>query len=200
MSVHGMIDESIPADGGIYTRLNPNLFFMNTLTSALKSVADAQDPGPELLPSTELTIPVESAKTAPANLVMAKDAHVSAADVAQLSADVGIETEVASWDERLSKASRMLSMRDEHGRLVGFAQLMQYEDLNLFVDGMVHPDFQGQGVFKDMMDTGIAELRAEGHERVYLDPAPGTEAMYQHLGWTPVEGGLVHVDAKPNES
>ena len=50
------------------------------------------------------------------------------------------------------------------------------------------PPFEGVGAGKTLLELVMAELRAQGHARLFLgcsdDPASRSYGFYRHLGWT----------------
>ena len=51
----------------------------------------------------------------------------------------------------------------------------------------VLPDFEDQGIGRELLSRTLAELRAIGHRRAFLgcspDPASRSYGFYRHLGW-----------------
>ncbi|SDN93450.1 Acetyltransferase (GNAT) family protein [Janthinobacterium sp. OK676] len=50
------------------------------------------------------------------------------------------------------------------------------------------PAFEGLGIGKTLLERVMAELRAQGHQRLFLgcssDPASRSYGFYRYLGWT----------------
>ncbi len=93
------------------------------------------------------------------------------------------------WQERLDRSRDTLALRDYEtgGGLVAFARVEEIEDtVCSFHDGMVDPAYQKKGVFGAMLRIGIRYANENGFTTARIVADPGTEAMYKHLGFTPV--------------
>jgi ribosomal protein S18 acetylase RimI-like enzyme len=68
------------------------------------------------------------------------------------------------------------------GRLIAAGRaLADGEDSSYICGVAVHPDYQGLGIGRDVVNRLIAFSR--GRRRIYLHAAPGKEAFYRKLGF-----------------
>ncbi|MDA9498516.1 GNAT family N-acetyltransferase [Bradyrhizobium sp. CCBAU 11357] len=70
----------------------------------------------------------------------------------------------------------------EQGRLVGAGRVLaDGRDCAYLCDVAVHPDHQGRGLGRDMIERLLARCR--GHRKIILYAVPGKEGFYEHLGF-----------------
>jgi GNAT superfamily N-acetyltransferase len=99
----------------------------------------------------------------------------------------------AHWQSVAAKPDNVLLIAEEDGRVVGTA----YLELATRANGthraevnkvLVHPDRQGAGIGRHLMDAIEASARVRGRTLLHLDTDQfdGSNAFYMRCGWTPV--------------
>jgi GNAT superfamily N-acetyltransferase len=99
----------------------------------------------------------------------------------------------AYWQSVVAKPDNVLLIAEEDGHVVGTA----YLELATRANGthraevnkvLVHPDRQGEGIGRQLMDAVEASARARGRTLLHLDTDQfdGSNAFYMRCGWTPV--------------
>ena len=75
---------------------------------------------------------------------------------------------------------------DDRGQIVGALVLYPRRDHMLLANVAVHPDHQGQGLGRALIDWAESTARAEGYHEMRLfthREMPENVALYQRLGW-----------------
>jgi GNAT superfamily N-acetyltransferase len=120
----------------------------------------------------------------PACLILRGQTRENAISVGEL-ADRGI-TE-GSWRADVVSGRLPGYVASVGGRIVGYC--FGDRDTGEIVVLALLPDYEGKGLGKALLARMVAELRALGHGRLFLEAAadPGTRAhgFYRHLGWRP---------------
>lgn len=77
-------------------------------------------------------------------------------------------------------------MVEKHGEILGFA-VGNVETGNIWAL-FVHPDHEGQGIGRALLDTMVEWLFDQGLQRLNLTTEPGTRAQrfYEESGWSQV--------------
>ena len=92
-------------------------------------------------------------------------------------AEVGITAE--SWAEMMRSGSLP-------GQLVGYC--FGERDTGEIIVLALLPEFEGLGIGKTLLEQIMGQLRAQGHQRLFLgcssDPASRSYGFYRYLGWT----------------
>lgn len=101
----------------------------------------------------------------------------------QLS-QVGITAE--SWAEMMLSGSLPGQVCHHDGQLVGYC-FGERETGEIIVLALL-PEYEGLGLGKTLLEGIMAELRTQGHQRLFLgcssDPASRSYGFYRYLGWT----------------
>lgn len=88
----------------------------------------------------------------------------------------------------------VISMWEERGtyhRLIGFSRATSDHAFNATIwDVVVHPDFQGKGLGKALMQHTIKELRREDISNITLFADPHVVSFYRELGFMPDPEGI----------
>lgn len=85
----------------------------------------------------------------------------------------------------------MWEQRGSHRRLIGFSRATSDHAFNATIwDVVVHPDFQGQGLGKALMQQLIKKLRSEDISNVTLFADPQVVDFYKNLGFMPDPEGI----------
>ncbi|RLP81287.1 GNAT family N-acetyltransferase [Micromonospora sp. BL4] len=104
------------------------------------------------------------------------------------------ESLTAWWHEYLPQAPEpnKLLVADVDGTPQGFAFLQKAGQRGEVFAIHVHPQAQGQGVGRRLMEQGLAVLRSWGCDRALLwvlADNHGAQGFYRKLGWTPIPEG-----------
>ena len=85
----------------------------------------------------------------------------------------------------------MWEQRGSRRRLVGFSRATSDHAFNATIwDVVVHPDFQGRGLGKELMRQLIKKLRSEDISNVTLFADPQVVEFYKGLGFMPDPEGI----------
>ncbi|WP_219116361.1 GNAT family N-acetyltransferase [Janthinobacterium sp. UMAB-56] len=99
-------------------------------------------------------------------------------------AAVGITAE--SWADMMHSGSLPGLVCHHDGRLVGYC--FGERDTGEIIVLALLPEFEGLGIGKTLLEGIMAQLRAQGHQRLFLgcssDPASRSYGFYRYLGWT----------------
>jgi GNAT superfamily N-acetyltransferase len=103
---------------------------------------------------------------------------------AERLAEVGITAD--SWAEMMRSGSLPGHVCHHAGQLAGYC--FGARDTGEIVVLALLPEFEGLGIGKTLLERVMAELRAQGHQRLFLgcsnDPASRSYGFYRYLGWT----------------
>ena len=72
--------------------------------------------------------------------------------------------------------SMTLGVKDDSGEIIGVALASVWGDIAVFGPMAVHPDHQRKGIARQLMDSTLKDLKAEGIKKVGLFTFPGSEA------------------------
>lgn len=85
----------------------------------------------------------------------------------------------------------MWEQRGARRRLIGFSRATSDHAFNATIwDVVVHPDFQGRGLGKELMKQMIKKLRSEDISNVTLFADPHVVGFYKGLGFMPDPEGI----------
>ena len=93
----------------------------------------------------------------------------------------------------------MWELKDDKSRLIGFSRATSDHAFNATIwDVVVHPDFQGRGLGKALMEKIIKELRRADISNVTLFADPHVIEFYRDLGFAPDPEGIKGMFWYPN--
>ena len=99
-------------------------------------------------------------------------------------AEVGITAD--SWADMMRSGSLPGQVCHHDGQLVGYC--FGERDTGEIIVLALLPEFEGLGIGKALLEAIMAQLRAQGHQRLFLgcssDPASRSYGFYRYLGWT----------------
>ena len=120
--------------------------------------------------------------------------EISHADYAMLRASAGWRALSPAQVEAGLRGSAFLVAAKDGERAVGMTRLIS--DGGYFavvVDVVVLPEYQGQGIGREMMSRAVAHiknsLRSGEHSYTILTSAPGKEGFYEKMGFHQVPNG-----------
>jgi ribosomal protein S18 acetylase RimI-like enzyme len=116
---------------------------------------------------------------------------IDARKLDNLFASVGWEPRGTNkWHEIITKSSAVISIYD-NAKMIGFGRLVEDGSVASLHDGVVHPDYQQQGLFSRIHNYGLTQIAGKDYDRIMLVAEPGTEDMYKHLGYLPATDVMV---------
>ena len=165
-------------------------FWKNLFTPSAGSTTARSD---VVLEGADTISPVGS--TEESQIVFSTEREVDLYDLEELCDAVG-------WARRPLKKVKIaiqnsflvLSMWEQRGakiRLVGFSRATSDRAFNATVwDVVVHPDFQGRGLGKELMNQTIERLRRADISNITLFADPQVVDFYRNLGFMPDPEGI----------
>ena len=116
-------------------------------------------------------------------LIYRKDAPLTGRQLAALCSQCGCHMTEEDFTEALYRAYFTISCWDGT-RLVGFIQTVSNGITEAWLeDILVHPDWGGYGIGKNLVTRAIAELHAEGICSVSLHLPKALQDFYESLGY-----------------
>jgi hypothetical protein len=114
-----------------------------------------------------------------------RDCDIDPSELDELSVAVGWRARgETQWRRALYQSTGVISLRvRELDMLIGFGRMSKDGGKVMLYDGMIHPTYQGLGLFKTMLVKAEKHLEEnEGIQAAFLVAENGTETMYRHLG------------------
>jgi len=102
-----------------------------------------------------------------------------------------------------------LGVKDDSGEIIGVALASVWGDIAVFGPMAVHPDHQRKGIARQLMDSTLKDLKAEGIKKVGLFTFPGSEAHedlyiktfgFEKKNLNPVRGKTAEKKELPSEN
>ena len=133
--------------------------------------------------SASITFHAANAEDTPAFIALRGKTRQNAVSQERL-AEVGITAD--TWAAMMRSGSLPGHVCHHDGQLAGYC--FGARDTGEIVVLALLPQFEGLGIGKTLLQRVMAELRAQGHERLFLgcssDPASRSYGFYRYLGWT----------------
>ena len=106
-------------------------------------------------------------------------ASVAASDMEKRAALNNIARNIAWWCSHPTEGLHLVSLQEE--RIAGVVLVKEYWNLcSLFV----HPDYQGRGIGRALMETAIEQCRMHSQrDAIKLNAASNAVAFYERLGF-----------------
>lgn len=99
-------------------------------------------------------------------------------------AEVGITAD--TWADMMRSGNLPGQVCHYDGQLAGYC--FGERDTGEIVVLALLPEFEGRGIGKTLLEAVMAQLCAQGHQRLFLgcssDPASRSYGFYRYLGWT----------------
>lgn len=109
---------------------------------------------------------------------------ITAEEYVALRASVGWGSpDLAKVETALSRSLAIIEERDEAGQLVGLARAVGDGMYVLLVDVVVHPDHQGSGIGRRLVERMRASYAVDHGNHVALFAAPDVAPFYESHGW-----------------
>ena len=93
--------------------------------------------------------------------------------------------EAANWNDAVSFIPQLLhdswntfTVRDEEGKLIGFAAVYATNQLASLTDVVIHPALQGKGLGKQLVGFVIRETKKSGFKSLKVDYASDKSGFY----------------------
>ena len=105
--------------------------------------------------------------------------------------------------------SMTLGVKDDSGEIIGVALASVWGDIAVFGPMAVHPDHQRKGIARQLMDSTLKDLKAEGIKKVGLFTFPGSEAHedlyiktfgFEKKNLNPIRGKTAEKKELPSEN
>lgn len=92
--------------------------------------------------------------------------------------------------KRVLASSSWIAYIKEKGKVVAFGRILEDGMMCLFYDVCVHPDYQGQGLGRQLMEHLISKVKDQGFISIGLftwEGNPDASKFYEKLGFEHVE-------------
>jgi GNAT superfamily N-acetyltransferase len=120
-----------------------------------------------------------------------KNGPITPKEIADLRQCVGWDRSESSYHQVLKK-HHTYSVRNQHGDLIAYVSVLTDEVADAFLlDLLVHPDFQGQGIGKQIVQFAISDMRESGVQCVQVTFNDELEEFYKKCGFHIFKGGIV---------
>ena len=129
------------------------------------------------------------------SIVFSTDRDIDLYELEELCSAVGwARRPIRKVKKAIQHSYLVVTMWEQRGarrRLVGFSRATSDHAFNATIwDVVVHPDFQGQGLGKELMRQLIKKLRSEDISNVTLFADPQVVEFYKGLGFMPDPEGI----------
>ena len=133
--------------------------------------------------SASITFHAANAEDTPAFIALRGKTRQNAVSQERL-AEVGITAD--TWAAMMRSGSLPGYVCQCGGQLAGYC--FGERDTGEIIVLALLPEFEGLGIGKTLLELVMTELRAHGHQRLFLgcsdDPASRSYGFYRYLGWT----------------
>ena len=120
-----------------------------------------------------------------------RDGPVSAQEIEVLRVAVGWDRFEGKYEQILRNSYAHFTVRDD-GRLVAFVNVISDGIGDAFlVDLLVHPEFQGRGFGKSLVEVAVSELTTDGVRCIQVTFNPEHEGFYRECGFHVLKAGII---------
>jgi len=138
-----------------------------------------------------------------AQIIFSKDKEIDVYELEELCDAVGWSRRpIRKVKKAIQYSFLVISMWEQRGayrRLIGFSRATSDHAFNATIwDVVVHPEFQGRGLGKELMRQIIKELRSEDISNITLFADPHVVDFYRQLGFRPDPEGIKGMFWYPN--
>ncbi len=124
-------------------------------------------------------------------MVVIEKGPVTDSEIGELRRAVGWDYEPGSYD-RVLKGVHTWFVARAGSRLIGFLSVISDGEADAFlVDLMVHPEYQKQGLGKEIVHTAVRYARRLGVQCVHVTFNRTEEAFYRKCGFHIFGGGII---------
>ncbi|WP_298616989.1 GNAT family N-acetyltransferase [uncultured Thermosynechococcus sp.] len=136
-------------------------------------------------------------------IIFSKEKDIDVYELEELCDAVGwARRPIRKVKKAIQHSFLVLSMWEQRGayrRLIGFSRATSDHAFNATIwDVVVHPEFQGRGLGKELMRQIIKELRSEDISNITLFADPHVVDFYRQLGFRPDPEGIKGMFWYPN--
>lgn len=120
-------------------------------------------------------------------ITVTRDKDITYSKLDGLFRSVGFEARgPEEWNRILEESAEVVGLWDG-STLVGFARMTESPDQTTcsFHDAVVLPSHQGQGLLTQMQAIAERIIIEKNYTHASIEAVPGSEAIYEHLGWKP---------------
>ena len=118
---------------------------------------------------------------------------VTDAEIVELRAKVGWDYDPGKYDQILKGVSTYFVARDKE-KLIGFVSVISDRAADAFlVDLMVHPDYQKQGLRKELVKRAVKYSKSIGVQCVHVTFNQIEEEFYRKCGFHIFGGGIIDI-------
>jgi GNAT superfamily N-acetyltransferase len=126
------------------------------------------------------------------NLDIVREGTVAPAEIEALRIAVGWDKGSGNYDKILQRHFTYYTVRASDGHLIGYMSILSDGLADAFLlDLMVHPDFQGQGVGRRIVQRAIRDMKDAGIQCVQVTFDEKLRDFYRKCGFFIFGGGVV---------
>ncbi|BAC09234.1 MULTISPECIES: GNAT family N-acetyltransferase [Thermosynechococcus] len=168
-----------------------------------KSLFNSQPTASATTTSPSLGSPVERDNGSESKIIFSKEKDIDVYELEELCDAVGWSRRpIRKVKKAIQHSFLVISMWEQRGayrRLIGFSRATSDHAFNATIwDVVVHPEFQGRGLGKELMRQIIKELRSEDISNITLFADPHVVDFYRQLGFRPDPEGIKGMFWYPN--
>ena len=113
-------------------------------------------------------------------------------EIEDLREAIGWDRSEGTYEDILKRHYAYYTVREADGRLIGYLSVLSDGISDAFLlDLMVHPDYQRQGIGKQLVQTAIQDMKKEGIRCVQVTFNPELEEFYTRCGFHIFKGGII---------
>lgn len=116
---------------------------------------------------------------------------VDATEIENLREAIGWDRQEGKYKKILEKAYAHYILRDKE-KLIGFMLIISDGIADaFFIDLIVHPDYQSQGIGSSIVKQGIKDIKTAGIKCIQITFEEKLEGFYKKLGFHIFKGGII---------
>ena len=120
-----------------------------------------------------------------------RDDNITGREIEDLRVVIGWDRMGGKYDQIMKKAYTRYSVRDKK-KLIGYLSVLSDGIADAFlVDLMVHPEYQGKEIGKQMVKHAILDLKDEGIKCIQVIFNPELETFYKRFGFHILKEGII---------
>ncbi len=124
--------------------------------------------------------------------IILRDAALSGEEVENLRVLVGWDRMEGYYDRILQNSYAHFSVQEDYRKLIAFVNVISDGIADAFlVDLIVHPDYQGKGIGRSLVNQAIETLRQDGIRTIEVIFEPHLESFYRACGFLILQSGII---------
>ncbi|MHC4575243.1 MAG: GNAT family N-acetyltransferase [Planctomycetota bacterium] len=124
-------------------------------------------------------------------MIIYEKTPVTDAEIGELRSAVKWDHDTGTYDRVLKGVHTYFVARDKE-KLIGFVSVISDGAADAFlVDLMVHPDYQKQGLGKELVQRAIKYSKSIGVQCIHVTFNPTEEQFYRKCGFHVLGGGII---------